>query len=69
MLPGNNGRFVNRAGIADLGRTRIALQQKGLWPGAGGTQCPKEECKKEQPRGVALKGAQSEAASINDSIS
>jgi hypothetical protein len=38
MLPGNQGRAVDIARIAYLGGTRIALEQKRLWPGTGGAQ-------------------------------
>jgi hypothetical protein len=36
MLPGNDGSTIDFAVIAYLGRIRIALEQKGLRPGAGG---------------------------------
>jgi hypothetical protein len=52
-----------------LGRTRVALEQERLRPGAGGAQRAEEQCKKEQPAGGAVKRPQSEAASINDWIS
>jgi hypothetical protein len=43
MPPGNEGCAVDLAGIADLGRTRIALEQEGLRPGAGGAERPAEK--------------------------
>ncbi len=43
MLPGNKRRAVNVARIAYLGGTRIALEQEGLRPGAGGAQRPEEK--------------------------
>jgi hypothetical protein len=73
MVPGNEGRAVDLAGIADLGGMRVTLEQERRRARAGGPQrpkkSPKKKCKKEQPRCVAVKGAQSEAASIKDSIS
>jgi hypothetical protein len=66
---GDKGRAVDIARIAHLGRIGVALEQKRLWPGAGGVQRRKEQCKKEQTRSGAITGAQSEAASINDWIS
>ena len=69
MVPGDNGRAVDVARIAYLGRTRVALEQERLRPGAGGAQCAEEQCKKEQQAGGAVKRPQSEAASINDCIS
>jgi hypothetical protein len=68
MLPSNERRAVDLAVIAYLGRTRIALEQKGLRPGAGRAQRPEEKCKKEQPNSGAITAAQSEA-SINDWMS
>jgi hypothetical protein len=38
MLPGHKGRALDVARIADLGRTRIALEQERFRPGAGGAQ-------------------------------
>ena len=69
MAPGNDGRAVDLAVIANLGRTCVALQQDRRGPRARGSQGPKNKRKKEQPRCVAVEGAQSEAASIKDSIS
>ncbi len=69
MVPGDNGRAVDVTRIAYLGRTRVALEQERLRPGAGGAQRAEEQCKKEQPAGGAVKRSQSEAASINDCIS
>ena len=69
MLPGNKGRGVDLAVIADLGRTRIALEQERLRPGAGGAQRREEQCKKELTRSGAIIVAQSEAAFIKDWIS
>jgi hypothetical protein len=42
MLPGDDGSTIDLAVIAYLGRIRIALEQKGLRPGAGGAQRPEE---------------------------
>jgi hypothetical protein len=69
MAPGDNGRAVDVARVTDLGRTRVALEQERLRPGAGGAQRPEEQGKKELTRSSAITGAQSEAASINDWIS
>jgi hypothetical protein len=68
MLPSNERRAVDLAVIAYLGRTCIALEQKGLRPGACGAERPEEKCKKEQPSSGAITAAQSEA-SINDWMS
>jgi hypothetical protein len=69
VLPGNKGRALDVARIAYLGRTRVALEQERLLPGAGGAQRPEEQGKKELTCSGAITGAQSEAASINDWIS
>ena len=69
MVPGDNGRTVDVARIADLGRTRVALEKERLRPGAGGAQRAEEQRKKQQPARGAVKRPQSEAASINDCIS
>jgi hypothetical protein len=66
VLPGDGRRGTDIARIADLGRIRVTLEQERLRPGAGGAQCPKEQCKKELPPGAAVKDPQSEAASMND---
>jgi hypothetical protein len=66
MLPGNERRAVDIAGISDLGRIGVTLEQERLRPGARGAQRREQQCKKEQARGRATTGAQSEAASIND---
>jgi hypothetical protein len=42
MLSGDFGRCVDRAGVADLGRIRITLEQERLRPRAGGSQRPEE---------------------------
>jgi hypothetical protein len=68
MLSCDKGRALDFARITHLGRIGVALEQKRLRPRAAGNQHPEEQCKKEQPRGEAIKGAQSEAASINDWI-
>ena len=68
MLPGDKGRAVDLAVITYLDRARISLEQKRLRPRAAGNQHPDEQRKKEQSSGEAIKGAQSEAASINDWI-
>jgi hypothetical protein len=69
MLPGDKGRALDLAGIADLGRIGVALEQERLRPRAGRNQRPEKQREKEQPRYVAIKRGQSEAASINDWIS
>jgi hypothetical protein len=46
MLPGNERRALYRAVITNLGRTRIALEQKRLRPRASGFQRPEDKCKK-----------------------
>ena len=69
MLPGDDGGAVDIAVIADLGRTRIALEQKRLRPRAGGAQGTDEKGQNQPTRQATRAGAQSEAASISDSIS
>ena len=69
MLPGDKGRTLDLAIIADLGRIGVALEQERLRPSTAGNQRPEKQCEKERPRYVAIKGGQSEAASINDWIS
>jgi hypothetical protein len=64
----DKGRALDFARITHLGRIGVALEQKRLRSRAAGNQHPDEQCKKEQPSGEAIKGAQSEAASINDWI-
>ena len=68
MLPRDKGRALDLAGISDLGGIGVALEQEWLRPGAAGNQRPEKQCEKEQPRYVAIKGGQSEAASTNDWI-
>jgi hypothetical protein len=43
MLPGNEGHAVDVARIAYLGRTRVALEQERLRPGAGAAQRREEK--------------------------
>jgi len=50
MLPGDDGGAVDIAVIADLGRTRIALEQKRLRPCAGGAQGSDEKGKNQPTR-------------------
>ena len=68
MLPRDKGRALDLAGISDLGGIGVALEQEWLRPGAAGNQRPEKQGEKKQPRYVALKGGQSEAASTNDWI-
>src|ERR1700730_1477834 len=68
MLPRDKGRTLDLAGISDLGGIGVALEQEWLRPGAAGNQRPEKQGEKKQPRYVALKGGQSEAASTNDWI-
>ena len=68
MLPGDEGRALDLARIADLRRIGVALEQERLWTSAAGNQRPEQQCEKEQPHYGAIKGGQSEAASTNDWI-
>ncbi len=56
MLLGNQGRAVDLAGISDLGRIGIALEQEWLRPGTAGDQRPENQCEGEQTGYVAIKG-------------
>ena len=70
MLSCDRRRVIDRAGVANLGRTRVALQQKGFRSHTGsGGQYRGEYPKKDEPRRGAGRDAQSEAASTSDWIS
>jgi hypothetical protein len=67
MLLGYESGAFDLTIIADLGGIRVALEQKGFRARAGEAEHSDERCSKEQPC-PAGKGAQSDAASIKDSI-